>query len=58
MISLMITSSFVTLLTPGTYLSPNRFDQKEDNGKYDSYKAIWLLQGSNQQSAISIAEIS
>lgn len=53
MISLMITSSFVTLLTPGTYLSPNRFDQKEDNGKYDSYKAIWLLQGS-----ITIAEIS
>lgn len=38
MISLMITSSFVTLLTPGTYLSPNRFDQKENQ------RQIWQLQ--------------
>lgn len=40
MISLMMTSSFVTLLTPGTYLSPTRVNQKEKNGKYNSYKTI------------------
>lgn len=51
MISLMITSSFVTLLTPGTYLSPNRFDQKENQ------RQIWQLQSNltfaRKQSAIS-----